>query len=233
MSSCTNDLPGAGAPVLSAELLACLHTLNLDYLELLITEHAYPSSPGLPFLPERVLTSLTQTTLDARRAIATTSFALYSLGFEDHDFWRSALRVDRQPLDARYGALSAAVVQSSFCELALVHAWHVAVTQPLAARLLYGMQTAIAERIARAQLWQLRRIAVGYPGLLMPRWPSNPCFWPDMIKFATLGDQGRLQTAQQLGHQLIAIELQACESANSPSQQRQRNLLKQRLSRPR
>ena len=233
MNPCTDGLPGAVAPVLTAEMLARLHTLNLDYVELLITEHAYPNWSGLQFLPDRVLTALTKISSEARQELATTSFTLYSLGFEDHDFWRSALRADRQPLDARYGVLSSAVVQSSFCELALVHAWHVAVTQPLAARLLYGMQTAIIERIARAQLWQLRRIAVDYPGLLMPRWPSNPCFWPDMIKFATLGDGRRLQMAQQLGHQLIAIELQAGEAANSASQQRQRNLLQQRLRRAR
>jgi hypothetical protein len=229
MKSRTDALPGAPAPVLTPQLLARLHTLNLDYLELLIAEHSYPRHGGMQYLPDRVLDLLVNTTAAARQALATTSYTLYSLGFEDQEFWCSALRADRQAVDVRYGALSTAVMQSSFCELALLHAWHVAVTQPIAARLLYGMQTAIIERIGRAQLWQLRRIAVDYPGLLMPRWPANPCFWPDMLRFAANGDARRLQTVQQLGHQLIAIDLQASEQENSPTRQRQQNLLKQRL----
>ena len=35
----TEDLPGASAPVLSAAVLARIHELNLDYIELLAAEH--------------------------------------------------------------------------------------------------------------------------------------------------------------------------------------------------
>lgn len=234
MNSGTEDLPGRFAPVLRPELLARLHTLNLDYLELLVAERAHSNVSGMQYLPERVRDALRKTSPEMRQALAKTSYALYSLGFEDHDFWLTALRVDperihREGIDARYGSLSASVMQGSFCELALLHAWHVAVTHPIAARLLYGMDGSIVACFARAQLWQLRRIAMDYPGLLMPRWPSNPCFWPDLIRLASLGDSKRLRTAQQLGHQLIAMELQIGDSANSPAKQRQRNLLQQRL----
>jgi hypothetical protein len=42
----------------------------------------------------------------------------------------------------------------------------------------------------------------------MPRWPTNPGFWPDLARFAAAGDQQRLATAKLLGSQLIAAELQ-------------------------
>jgi hypothetical protein len=231
MNSLTDGFPGVVAPILTADLLGRVYQLNLDYIELLIAEFTCPDLAGMRYLPDRVLEMLRKTSNEARQTLATTAFSLYSLGFEDEEFWRLALRVDPQPIDGRYGVLSAAVVQSSFCELALLHAWHVAVSQPIAARVLYGMPTPIIDRISRARLWQLRRIAVDYPGLLMPRWPANPCFWPEMIKFATLGDLRRLHTLQQLGHQLIAIELQTSGDKRSAARARQCNLLKQRLRR--
>lgn len=238
MGSLTDGFPGAAAPVLAADLLGRLASLNLDYLELLIAEAGRPAPGGVRHLPERVLESLRKADRASLRLLASAAFSLYSLGFEDQEFWRSALRkdmrIDSQPVDARYGAVSAAVVQSSFCEIALLHAWHVAVSQPTAARLILGMPSALIERMTNVQLWQLRRIAVEYPGLLMPRWPANPCFWPEMIKFAAAADARRLHALQQLGHQLLAIDLQASGGRSSAFRQRQHNLLQQRLqlSRP-
>jgi hypothetical protein len=45
----------------------------------------------------------------------------------------------------------------------------------------------------------------------MPRWPTNPAFWPDLIRLAAANDTRRLGTARLLGTQLIAAELElAC-----------------------
>jgi hypothetical protein len=231
MNANLDGLPGTSAPILSNELLKQLYELNCDYLELLIAEHTAPVLGGIRYLPERLLDALAECSVEARQALATSSFSLYSVGFEDQHFWRTALVLAEQPIDDRYGVLSVSLTQSSFCEVALLHAWHVAALHPIAARLLYGMPTAIADRMARVQLWQLKRVAADYPGLLMPRWPTNPCFWPDLLKFAMEGDWRRLETVQQLGRQLIAVELQA--SAAKRSAARQSNLLQQRLRKAR
>ena len=233
MDSHTDGFPGAPAPVLATDLLGRLASLNLDYLELLCAETHRLGPGGMPDLPERVLAALRKADRAARQLLASTAFSLYSLGFEDQQFWRSALRMDRSvdllPVDARYGVASAVLVQSSFCEIALLHAWHVAVSQPTAARLIYGMPATLVERMRTVQLWQLRRIAVDYPRLLTPRWSAHPCFWPEMIKFAVTGDARRLHTLQQLGHQLLAVDLQASSDRCGAVRQRQHNLLKQRL----
>jgi hypothetical protein len=226
MNSNTDDISGIVAPVLTAELIHRLRELNEDYLELLIT--ADRSSNGLP---ERIQNELRKSTSDARQRIATAAFSLYSLGFEDQQFWRSALRPESRSLSERYVCASA-VAQSSFIELALFHAWHIAVSQPIAARVVYGMPAPIIESVSHAPLWQLRRIAIEYPGLLMPRWPLNPCFWPEIVRYAKAGDLRRLHTVQQLGHQLIAIDLQTSMDKRSAARERQHNLLRQRLRRP-
>ena len=229
MHTRTDALPGVVTPILTADLLGRIHQLNFDYLELLAADGTSPIATGPRCLPDRVIESLRNASTDTRQQIAASSFALYSLGFEDQEFWRTALRFDEQPLDGRYATMSSTTVHASFCELALLHAWHVALTQPIAARMIYAMPTPIIERIARAKLWQLRRIAVDHPAVLMPRWPTNPCFWPEMIKFAASGDTRRLHALQQLGHQLIAIDLQTSTEKRSPVRERQRNLLLQRL----
>lgn len=229
MDSLTDGFPGAAAPVLATDLRERLAALNLDYLELLIAAAASPASGGLQSLPDRVLESLRKADRASLRLLASAAFSLYSLGFEDQEFWRTALRIDASSIDARYGTVSAAVVQSSFCEIALLHAWHVAVSQPLAARLIHGMSATLVASMTNAQFWQLRRIAVDYPGLLMPRWPANPCFWPEMVKFSIAGDTRRLHALQQLGHQLLAIDLLASSDRCGAARQRQHNLLRQRL----
>jgi|GEM_PF-716681 hypothetical protein len=221
---------GASAPVLTPSLLARLYELNFDYLELALVEHRDARADGPHHLPRNVAQSLAECPIEARRALARTTFSLYALGFEDQHFWRKALHAGERPIEARYRRESPQTFRTSFCELALLHAWHVAVTQPVAARMVYGMPQDVVQRMERARLWQLKRIASDYPELLMPRWPTNPCFWPDMVRFARLGDQRRLSMTQQLGHQLIAAELLACEMPNSPVRQRQSNLLVQRLA---
>jgi hypothetical protein len=225
------DPPGpfiASNPILTRSLLTRQYELNLDYLDLVVAEHT-SNCNAVRRLPDRVLDALVECTLEQRQALATATYSLYSLGFEDQYFWQAALRMADEPIEAKYGVLSASIVEAAFCEIALMHAWHVAQSQPIAARVLYGMPTAIVNGMSVAKLWQLKRIAADYPGLLIPRWPTNPRFWPDLIKFARSGDLQRLHTAQQLGRQLMAVELQASAMPRSPVRLRQHNLLLQRL----
>jgi hypothetical protein len=140
---------------------------------------------------------------------------LYSLGFEDENFWASicASAIEDTPSSVmhRYARSPDVSTQRAFCELALLHAWHVAATNPMAARVIYAMPYTTAQRLAATPLWQITRIASAHAMLLMPRWPTNPAFWSDLIRFAAKKDARRLTTARLLGVQLIAAELEvAC-----------------------
>lgn len=210
------DLSTASGPVLSRSLLARVHEINLDYVELLVGEACLPE-PGaqLNYLPDKLLQALSALTPAARSALANAPFTLYSLGFEDSEFWRAATGSSAgTTVHTRYAATPAATVQQRFCELALLHAWHVAASGATAARVLYSMPETTSTRLQSTPLWQLRRIAHDYPGLLMPRWPTNPRFWPDLVHFAAVGDARRLATAQLLGAQLIAAELEAATASS-------------------
>jgi hypothetical protein len=148
----------------------------------------------------------------ARTSLTALPYTLYSLGFEDEKLWRSlaepATLATSLSMGERYAQPHRASLQASLCEVALLFAWHVATASPLAARLIYAMQDSVVQRFTAAPLWYVRRLAVHHASLLLPRWPTNPGFWPDLVSFAIEGDQQRLATVKVLGTQLIAAELQ-------------------------
>lgn len=213
MSDRNKDVvPGTRAPVLSRALLDRTHELNRDYVELMLAERSLPSSGiGAEALSAKVLDALRDLGPVARTVLAACPFALYTLGFDDQRFWSTALSSAEAhegdlSIEARYGAVSAAPMRGAFCETAMMLAWHTAQSQRLAARFLFGMPDATVLMFMQAPLWQIRRVALDYPGLLAPRWPRNPAFWPDLIRFAE-ADDSRLEAARLLGNQLIAAEL--------------------------
>ena len=210
----TEGLPGISTPILSAAVLARIHELNLDYIELLTAEHnAADASDGqLQHLPCKLHAAIAEMSPAARASLAALPYTLYSLGFEDEKLWRAlaqpATLAASMSMRERYTQPRDASLQASLCEVALMYAWHVATSSPLAARLIYAMPEAIAERLMAAPPWYVRRLAVHHASLLLPRWPTNPGFWPDLVRFAVADDQQRLATAKVLGSQLIAAELQ-------------------------
>jgi hypothetical protein len=224
----TEEMPGASAPVLSAAVLAQIHELNLDYIELLAAEHnAGSSSDGqLQHLPCKLHGMIAGLAPPARDSLAALPYTLYSLGFEDEKLWRSleepAALASSLCMSQRYAQAHSASLQASLCEIALLYAWHVATASPVAARLIYAMPESVAQRLTAAPPWYVRRLAVHHAVLLMPRWPTNPGFWPDLVHFAAAGDHQRLATAKLLGSQLIAAELQGSALQSPRLRARQR-----------
>jgi hypothetical protein len=205
----------AVAPVLHPAVLARIHQLNLDYLELLVAERdATHASTQLQYLPPRQRGALSALSPRALRALAAMPYSLYSLGFEDENFWNAVCESATSSSSAvqRYARIGDASAQCSFCELALMEASHVAGKNTMAARMVYAMPYATARRLIDTPLWQIRCIAGRYGELMMPRWPTNPAFWPDLIRFAASNDARRLHATRLLGVQLIAAELEvSCE----------------------
>lgn len=195
-------VPGNRAPILGPALLMRTRELNLDYVRLLLAERIRSAES----LNDKILDGLSQLSASAQGALAACSYTLFSLGFDDVRFWSAALAAGGDDPVERYADDSVPSMQGAFCEVALFFAWHTSQANPLAARVLFAMPAAVEEQLAVAPPWQLRRIALDYPGLLAPRWPHNPAFWPDLVRFAASADP-RLLTAQLLGHQLIASEL--------------------------
>jgi hypothetical protein len=213
-----DPLPGCGAPVLRPDVLACIHSSNDDYLQLLAAESvAGARATQLQHFSPKLQRSIAELPKTARQALACVPYALYSLGFEDVRFWESACEPTAMALDARYAADISAGLQESFLEVAMIQAWQSAISHGLAARVMYSMSEPVRERLSATPLWKIKRVANDCAGLLMPRWPTNPSFWPDLIRFANERDAVRLRTAKLLGIQLTAGELIAVSKSGYSS----------------
>lgn len=205
-----NDSRHAFAPVLRQGLLARIHELNSDYLELLATERTSDECTGqLQYFAPKLKAGVAELSLEQRTRLAAAPYTLYSLRFEDSRFWHAACGIARRRIDERYAAAPDGSLRALFLEIALMQAWHIASTHPLAARMIYSMGEAVRIRVAALSLWQVKRIGAEHAKVMTPRWPSNPCFWPDLVVFAKAGDSMRLAATQLLGTQLIAAELVA------------------------
>jgi hypothetical protein len=201
------SLPGFSAPVLTAPILSGIHRLNLDYVEMLIDEGEHPLAMSLPVSVREGLSTLSAA---ARSAVAACPFALYSLRLEQSELLRTAVRSQGMtPVEAGHSSRDSLSRQSAFAISALFFAWHVANSQPLAARVFYALSEPAIDVLVHTSLAALQRAACDEPGLLEPRWPTNCAFWPDLVRFAALGDSQRLTTTQLLGSQLIAADLRA------------------------
>lgn len=197
-------------PVLRHDLLLQIHALNADYLELVALSTDSQNSQIRHFAP-KMQAALALLAPEHRARIAATPYTLYSLRFEDSRFWRAACSCGALSVAEKY-ALSARALETVFSEAALLQAWHISLTNALAARVLYAMNDVVRGLLATTPLWRIRQIAIEHPNLLMPRWPTNPCFWPDIVAFARAGDWVRHATTQLLGTQLIAAELKQAKS---------------------
>jgi hypothetical protein len=221
----TEDASGSTcAPVLRADLLARIQALNADYLDLLIAEFEAGDSHAQCF-PPRFGAALAQAPRSARQRIAAVPYTLFSLCFEEARFWRTVCAAQPAPFAMRYACMSHRSARGVFCEIALLEAWHTARAQPRAAQVLHAMSPEVCGWLAGIPLWQVKRIASEYPGLLMPRWPNNPAFWPDLLRLSGALDAKRFAAAQLLGFQLIAAQLAAsarCAGARGPFKPRLR-----------
>lgn len=207
-----DSLPGMVAPVLTAPILSGIHQLNRDYVELLVADRS--AGYAAKALPPAVIDGLRALSPQARAALAACPFALYALGIEQQDFWRHRVADNTVASDAAGAPPRAALTQAaSFAISAMFFAWHVASSQRVAARVLYALCDGTIDMLVPLPLAELQRIAGHGSGLLMPRWPGNCAFWPDLIRFAALGDMQRLTTTQLLGSQLIAADLRANAAA--------------------
>jgi hypothetical protein len=209
------------APVLTPSLLDRIEQLNLEYLQLLLDVPLGGLCAHLDAVPVALLQGLRKLSPAALQMATASPYALYTLGFEDQELWLAMLGVPAAPAglqvaDAAFNGCRLSR-HTAFCESAIFFAWHLAVANPLAARMMCGMPATVIEALQTAKFGTLQSLMRGCPWLLTPRWPANSRFWPDLLKFATASDAQALHYIQLLGSQLIACDLRLAESL--PSEQ--------------
>jgi len=147
--------------------------------------------------------------LDARslRCAAASAVLLVDVGWADAGLWSDAIlgAVNDRPtrFPEPFFTVDGAV---AVMRLAMTQAWHLARSEPGAARLLLGVSAANVTVIGGCTLSRLTRVAEARIQWLRPRWESRPTIWRDLLRTACEGDSGALERLRGRGLQLLAAE---------------------------
>lgn len=144
----------------------------------------------------------------ARRRAAACPYLLLDAGFADQRRWQAAGA--GQVADAREPAYTAFFTVPGALEaarLVFTYAWHLARTQPAAARLLLGMPAQCVADMGRCSLRQMYALAERHPEWLRPRWLTRPELWQELLAAAAGGEVAALERARLHGLTLLAAEV--------------------------
>jgi hypothetical protein len=141
----------------------------------------------------------------ARRRAASCPYLLLDAGFADVQRWGGA---GTQVSDVREGPPRYFTVHAALeaARLVFIYAWHVARTQPAAARLLLGMRAPCAAALGQCSLRQAFALADSHAAWLRPRWSARPEVWQELLAAAASGEELALERARLHGLTLLAAE---------------------------
>jgi hypothetical protein len=144
------------------------------------------------------------------RRAAGSAVLLVDAGFADGSRWSDAIVGgvnDRQsPALEPFFTVEAAV---RVMRLVTTQAWHLARSEPAAARLLAGLSATNVAVIGGCTLNRLIVLAESRAQWLRPRWENRPRVWRDLLRTAADGDSGALERLRVRGLQLLAADAQA------------------------
>jgi hypothetical protein len=200
-----------GTTLFPDALLKSLQTLNSEFLMLAVEPQRWSAQRSFGLRAE-ILQSIRELTTRGRAAICASNYSLFTLRLCDPWFWRAAMSRDctvGRPITQ--AAAEESTESSDRRELlvldVMLFIWHVAQTAPLAGRLMLGMSDEVHAALTALSLRQMRQLAQSGQIPLVARWPDNPCFWPDLVRFARPGYSRELELTHLQGTQLLAAEL--------------------------
>lgn len=141
------------------------------------------------------------------RRAAASAVLLVDAGFADGLRWSDtivgAVNDRQQPGPAPFFTVDGAV---GVMRLVMTHAWHLARSEPMAARLLLGVSVTNMSVIGGCTLSRLIRLAEARTQWLRPRWENRPRIWRDLLRTAEEGENGAAERMRARGLQLLAAD---------------------------
>jgi hypothetical protein len=180
--------------------------LNEQGLALLAEQGAARGRAACPLLRE-VAELWRMLDPEARHRAAGCPYLLLDAGFADPPRWRVC--VPGQVGDSApfaYAAFFTVPTAAEMARLVFTCAWHLARSEPAAARLLLGMPAATAALISGYTLRQIQLLAERRLDWLRPRWPARAEVWRDLLIAAAAGEGPALERARLRGLTLLAAE---------------------------
>ena len=203
MSEDLQPAPVSGA--WDSALLAPVAEINEQMLECLrqMAAEALPESGAAPRLVTALREDWRRLDAGAQRRLAACPYLLLDAGFAQPQRWdwMGAAGVMDATVRSGYFSGRGAV---ALVRRTLVLAWHLARSNRVTARVIFGMSALTAERIAATRLTDLEGLAELAPGWIVPRWEQQPNVWRQLIAAACRGQPLLLRQVQLRGLQLLA-----------------------------
>ncbi|HTC50338.1 MAG TPA: hypothetical protein VK700_00220 [Steroidobacteraceae bacterium] len=140
------------------------------------------------------------------RRAAASAVLLVDAGFADAGLWSGAIIGainDRPRSEDPFFTVDGSV---ALMRLVMTQAWHLARSQPAAARLLLGLSAVNLNLIGGCSLSRLTQLAETRSQWLRPRWEHRPRIWCDLLRTAGKGESRALERMRVRGLQLLAAE---------------------------
>jgi len=242
----TSGTPTAeGAPVrpwrpytiLSNAVLVPLYELNREYLQALARTPRQWHVATQERLPDPVCLALMALDTQRRATVARCPFSLFSARFHDDELWlRLANPAAVSENDAHCDNAHAHLAH--FAQAALFFAWHLAQSNPAAARVVFGMSPLTLGLLGNLPLTRLQQIAREHPEVIVPRWPERTLFWRTLLDTSPRAPEQSASQAHLVGLQMLAAELPLKQDranqdrANQDRADQERRAASLRASRP-
>jgi hypothetical protein len=153
----------------------------------------------------------------ARHRAATCPYLLLDAGFAEPSRWRmSAAPQVGDGGTGRYACYFTVPAAAEVARQVFIYAWHLALSQAAAARLLLGMPAPSAVLIGHYTLRQIQALAESHPEWLRPRWPARVQVWRELLLAAAAGDGTALERARLRGVTMLAAETRLAVTPCAP-----------------
>jgi hypothetical protein len=191
---------------LSAATLESLEEVNEQALALLRAQCQVAA--GQPSLLRNVSGLLSNLDAPSMRRAAASAVLLVDAGFAHGSLWSDAIVGAVKDRDtARPEPFFTVDGAVDVMRLVVTHAWHLARTEPSAARLLLGLSAHNVTVIGGCTLSRLTHLAEARTEWLRPRWESRPRVWCELLRTAGEGENGALERLRVRGLQLLAADV--------------------------
>lgn len=192
-------------PWLGAATLESVLEVNEQALWLLRAQ--CQAGGGPPPLIQEVKDLLLNLDAQSMRRAAASAVLLVDAGFADAGLWSCAIvgAVNDRP-QIETGPFFTVDGSVALMRLVMTQAWHLARSQPAAARLLLGVSAANLGVIGGCTLSRLMRLAETRSHWLRPRWENRTGIWCDLLRMAGHAERGTLERLRARGLQLLAAD---------------------------
>jgi hypothetical protein len=216
--------PWHSSPILTPQVLEPLYDINWDFLTMLTRlPRQWQAARVSSRLPCPAYVELVSMDPFRRREAARVPFTLYSARFLDDRYWQQVASSPTLPLTEYPGSDDTRQCLLEFARLALFFAWHLAVANPPAARLVMGMPGETVTVFREMSPTKVRQIAMDRAEVFVPRWADRTSFWNRLLRGP--GDKGSpALDAGMIGIQMIAGEMVASAALREAERRKQRRI---------